>query len=108
MLRAGALCPQRGREWSFRHFCFVYHHLQSDGQLSSSWEMEGFVVFAQGQSYVNNPTTGGQSSRAKHLFLQLPHDTRLDQPGAGWVAWGTCLVPSQASQKNLLSVCVSG
>lgn len=105
MLGAGALCPQRGREWSFRHFCFVYHHLQSDGQLDSSWEMEGFVVFAQGQSYVNNPTTGGQSSRAKHLFLQLPHDTRLDQPGAGWGVGDMPCAQSGFTEEPVVCVC---
>lgn len=48
------------------HLCFVYCHLQSDGQLCSSWEREGFIVAAaQGQSYGGNPTTGGWSSRAK-------------------------------------------
>lgn len=39
----GALLSGR-REWSPAHLCFVYCHLQSDGQLCPSWEREVLLL----------------------------------------------------------------
>lgn len=72
-LRWASVPSSVGKRTELYMSLIVYCHLQSDGQLCSSWEREGFVVAAaaQGRSYDNNPTTGDSPLGQKHLLLSI-------------------------------------
>lgn len=69
------------------------------------WKVLLFLLKVRAMSIIPQQ---GDSPLGQNIYFYSCHMIHVWTSLGRGGGWGTCLVPSQASQKNLLSVCVSG